>query len=104
MIPKQLKEFMHRVLIETDNGTLLWYEGYQDSYFCESNMFTIHISFGYDENQDVYAYIFRIVNGLQVTPFSVVDHEEDYFFMKRLYESVIVSANGIANNINDFFG
>ncbi len=103
MIPKQLNSFIYRVLEETEEGALNWYEGFDDTYICESKLITLHLSNGYDDSRDVYYYAFRIVKGTQVTPFSVGSHEEDYYFMKRLYEAVVFNANDISNDLSSFF-
>ncbi len=103
MIPVQVRTFVNRVLEETESGFLNWYEGYDGSYICENKSITLHISHGYDEYRDTYFYAFKIVKGYQVTPFSVVSSEDDYFIMKRLYEAVIISVNNISDDLNSFF-
>ncbi|EGQ9308751.1 hypothetical protein F7U82_25420 [Vibrio parahaemolyticus] len=103
MIPVQVKDFVVRVLEETEKGYMIWNEGYDDSYFSERNNVTLHISHHFDDMRELNFYGFKIVIGHQVTPFTVTEDEQEYFFMKRLYEAISVNVHNISDSLKGFF-
>ncbi|WP_024870488.1 hypothetical protein [Tolumonas lignilytica] len=103
MIPKKLRDFIFKLQSATENNQLSWQEADSLAYFCDHKNHTLHINSHFDEDRCMSSFHFRLVTDGKSTPFTVRDDEDDYSIMQHLYESIIVNANNIENDINDFF-
>ena len=103
MIPKQLQEFITQVQRFTEDSTLTWHAAEETSYFCEHKQHSLHITMGRDDDIERVWIKFVIITNLKRTPFSVNEEELGFQTMKNLYETVVVNANNVAEDIADFF-
>lgn len=103
MIPKIMKPFVNELQKATEKDKLSWYEGSDRAYVCDHKNHTLHIRSHFNEDNNESTFIFNLVTGEKVTPFTVKDGESDYDIMRDLYESVIANANDVSKDIEDFF-
>lgn len=103
MIPNKLRDFMSRLLSATEQEQLSWYEGADESYICDHKNHTLFIRSQFDDDREISFFTFRISTDGKVTPFTVTSEETDYLTMKTLYEAVIVNANNVEPDLEDFF-
>ncbi|MDN3220035.1 hypothetical protein [Pseudomonas nunensis] len=103
MIPTAFSDFMGFVMERTRTSDLKWIEGDRGSYITSHLGMSLYLSHDYDEDRGTSSFWFRLIseNG-QATPFSVYDYENEYSFMRALYEEVISNANNASHDVARF--
>ncbi|WP_431295761.1 hypothetical protein [Rahnella sp. PAMC 25559] len=103
MIPLKLKSFILKVLNNTEDDSLKWIEADNEAYFCNHKNHTLHISQYFDPDREEGYFKFIIKTSGKITPFSVYDDEDDYILMRKLWSAIIVNANDISDDLENFF-
>jgi len=103
MIPSVFSEFMKFIVDRTRSNDLKWIPGDGSSYITSHRGMSLYLSHDYNEDRDLGSFWFRLIseNG-QATPFSVFDYEDDYNFMRMLYEEIISNANNASSDVERF--
>ena len=102
MIPFQFQDFMEFVLNKTRAGTLKWMPGEGYSYIANHKDISLYISSDFDPEREISSFWFRLHGSHGTTPFSVFDNEQDYNFMKIIFEEVIANANNVKGDMESF--
>ncbi|MBX8552303.1 hypothetical protein K5D68_22110 [Pseudomonas cichorii] len=102
MIPVQFEGFMDFVLTQTRSGRLKWGAGEGGSFIASHKDMSLFISSDYDPDRDISTFWFRLNSSSGSTPFSVSDKEQDFSFMRILFEEVIANANNVKNDLANF--
>lgn len=103
MIPRQLKEFLQRLLKATGDGEVIWKEGAEDAYFATRKDADIHIRYLFDHDTGEAGYSFRILRAGADAFFTVTQDEDDWAFMRNLYSAISVNAAGGGKIVDDLF-
>jgi hypothetical protein len=103
MIPKPLRPFMARLLDATNDGEIEWKEGADEAYFAIQKDANLHIRYLHDQDTGESAYNFRIVRGGADAFFTVLNEEDDFYFMRNLYSAVSVNASGGEKIVDNLF-
>lgn len=103
MIPKPLRPFVVRLLEATGNGEIDWKEGADEAYFAAQKDANLHLRHLFDQETGESAYVFRIVRKGTEAFFTVINTEDDFYFMRNLYSAVSVNAAGGEEIVDDLF-
>lgn len=103
MIPKQLTDFMQRLIKATANGEVSWKEGAEDAYFAARKDADLHIRYMFDHDTGESGYSFRILRRGADAFFTVTSDEDDFAFMRNLYSGISVNAAGGETIVDDLF-
>jgi hypothetical protein len=77
--------------------------GAENAFFCNQKKYTVHLSYSFDEDNEVGIFRMNISSTDREAGFAVNSHESDIQDMRDLYASASVSAAGFENIENDFF-
>jgi hypothetical protein len=102
MIPVQFGNFMDFVLAQTRSGKLRWGAGEGGSYIASHKDMSLYISSDYDPDRELSTFWFRLNGSSGSTPFSVSDNEQDYRYMKVVFEEIIANANNVESDMASF--
>ncbi|WP_282410059.1 hypothetical protein [Pseudomonas sp. PS02303] len=102
MIPVQFQTFMEFVLTQTRSGKLRWMHGESGSFIASHRDMSLYISSEYDPDREIGSFWFRLNGSDGSTPFSVYDHENEYNYMRVIYEEVIFNANNAERDVARF--
>jgi hypothetical protein len=103
MIPRQMKDFMNKLMQVTDGGEINWHEGAEGAYFASQKDAELHIRYFFDADTGEISYQFRIIRGNGDAVFSVMNEEDDFKFMTNLYSVISINAAGGESIVEDLF-
>jgi hypothetical protein len=106
MIPIIFRDFINRLLAETESDSIRWQEVGDLSYTCARNEVKVFVSRHWDEDRSEGWFSFRVItlDGDSV-PFFVREADgEDFHFIERVFQAVIANASNVGVSLQRFFG